>query len=45
MVRLLQKFSAVELAEEMPVDERQTVTLVVANADGCKVVLRPVQSG
>lgn len=40
VVRLMQEFSVVEMAKEMPGIERQTITLVLANADGCKVVLR-----
>lgn len=40
IVRLLQTFGRIERAAEMLAPERQTVTLVVANADGCKVVLR-----
>ena len=40
IVRLLQTFDRIERAAEMRTPERQTVTLVVANADGCKVVLR-----
>ena len=43
VVRLMQEFSIVEMAKEMPAIERQTVTIVLSNADGCKVVLRPVQ--
>lgn len=40
IVRLLQTFDQIDRAVEMPARERQTVTLVVSNADGCKVVLR-----
>ncbi len=44
IVRLLQSFDRIERAAEMPARERQTVTLVVSNADGCKVVLKACES-
>lgn len=45
IVRLLQTFMQIELADEETVDQqshpRHTVTLVVASANGCKVRLTP----
>ena len=39
VVRLLQTFQGIKMADGGPIQEKQTVTLVVANADGCKVSL------
>ncbi|MCJ1283495.1 hypothetical protein MMC26_002825 [Xylographa opegraphella] len=39
VIRLLQTFRGIQLADNTPAREKQTVTLVVANADGCKVIL------
>ena len=39
VIRLLQTFQHIEPAGDSPVQERQSLTLVVSNADGCKVLL------
>ncbi|MCJ1392480.1 hypothetical protein MMC18_005347 [Xylographa bjoerkii] len=39
VIRLLQTFRDIKPANDGQMQEKQTVTLVVANADGCKVIL------
>ena len=44
IVRILQEFPNIRLPEKEPVEpvgmERQTISLTLAPADGCKVLLR-----
>lgn len=40
VIRLLQTFPQIEPADDLPIQERQSLTLVVSNANGCKVRLR-----
>ena len=39
VIRLLQSYQGIRLADDRSIQEKQTVTLVVANANGCKVIL------
>ena len=41
VIRLLQSYQHIEPAVDSLVDEKQTVTLVVQNANGCRVRLTP----